>query len=243
MNRWSVKLSLLVCGVLAQGCASEKYSEYEIKTDLLFPLKGESLILTGGRSREQNPFHILVKDQRYAIDVIALQPGAEPPGVRRLIERVLIGELTVHRDDFSKNEDHYCFGREVMAPGDGVVSDVKDGIIDNIPGERNPKEVPGNFVVIDHGNGEFSMIAHLQEGSVLVNKGDIVQAGMVIGRCGNSGNSAQPHLHYHLQNTPRWLDGHGLPLQFRNYYSNGRRVERGEPIQGEIISHTLRVVK
>lgn len=52
----------------------------------------------------------------------------------------------------------------------------------------------------------------------------------------NSGNSNLPHLHYHLQNTPHWLNGAGLPMQFVRYYANGRYLKRGEPVQGEIIS-------
>ena len=73
---------------------------------------------------------------------------------------------------------------------------------------------------------------------IISGAGDKVRAGDPIGRCGNSGHSNLPHLHYHLQTTPRWLDGEGLPAQFSNYYANGKIIERGEPIQGEIISHS-----
>ena len=118
-----------------------------------------------------------------------------------------------------------------------IVVDAMDGIFDNIPGKKNTRDIPGNYVVIDHLNGEFSMLAHLQKGSVLVRKGDEVRAGKPIGKCGNSGHSNLPHLNYHLQNTPLWLKGEGLPAQFRNYYANGKLVERGEPTQGQIISH------
>ena len=58
-------------------------------------------------------------------------------------------------------------------------------------------------------------------------------AGDVIGECGNSGRSSEPHLHYHMQNTPDIMNGEGLPAQFQNYYANDEVVRRGEPVRGE----------
>jgi murein DD-endopeptidase MepM/ murein hydrolase activator NlpD len=62
-----------------------------------------------------------------------------------------------------------------------------------------------------------------------------VQRGEVLGRCGNSGNSSEAHLHYHLQNTPEFNQGEGLPPQFQNYVADGQVVSRGEPIRGQKI--------
>lgn len=67
-------------------------------------------------------------------------------------------------NDFENNDEHYCFGRLVVAPGRGLVIDSKDGIHDNVPGIPNEKEIPGNYVVIDHLNGEYSMLAHFKQG-------------------------------------------------------------------------------
>ncbi len=234
------QITTLFTGLITLGCvfkpAPSNYLDYQTKSDLMFPLTGESLIGTGGRSREQNPAHILVKDQRFAIDIVALQPGASPPETENLAQKAISGELKLYRgDDFKNNANHYCFGRQIIAPGDGVVADAKDGVHDNIPGKRNAREIPGNYVVIDHLNGEFSMLAHFKKDSVLVTQGDEVKAGDPLGQCGNSGHSNLPHLHYHLQTTPNWLDGEGLPAQFQNYYANGQFIKRGEPVQGEII--------
>ena len=90
----------------------------------------------------------------------------------------------------------------------------------------------GNHVVIDHG-GEFSFLAHLRQGSVSVKAGDRVSAGQPLGRCGNSGNTTMPHLHYHLQTTAVFAQGAGLPAQFNDYRADGQRVARGEPQRGE----------
>jgi len=62
-----------------------------------------------------------------------------------------------------------------------------------------------------------------------------VKQGQIIGRCGNSGNTSEPHLHYHLQNSPKFGQSEGLPAQFVNYVADGERVERGEPVQGQRI--------
>jgi murein DD-endopeptidase MepM/ murein hydrolase activator NlpD len=163
-------------------------------------------------------------------------PGAQPPDLDNFLDRVAKREVAFYRgNDFKNNEDHYCFGRLIVAPGAGLVFDTKDGVFDNVPLTPNENEIPGNYIVIDHMNGEYSMLAHFKQGSILVNNGDKVKAGDPLGLCGNSGNSYVPHLHYHLQNTPRWLDGEGLPAQFQNYTANGLNVYRGEPVQGEII--------
>ena len=59
--------------------------------------------------------------------------------------------------------------------------------------------------------------------------------GQVIGLSGNSGNSTEPHLHYHLQNKPSIGQGEGLPAQFRNYYENDVFVPVGEPLKNQTI--------
>jgi murein DD-endopeptidase MepM/ murein hydrolase activator NlpD len=74
----------------------------------------------------------------------------------------------------------------------------------------------GNCVIIDHGNSEYSLLAHMQQGSVTVKVGERVTAGQVIGRLGNSGNSFGPHLHYQLQSSPQLFHGQSLPFRFQN---------------------------
>lgn len=52
---------------------------------------------------------------------------------------------------------------------------------------------------------------------------------------GNSGNTSEPHLHYHLQTTERFGGGEGLPAQFLDYFADGKKVERGEPRRGQTV--------
>src|ERR1051325_7539357 len=74
----------------------------------------------------------------------------------------------------------------------------------------------GNCVIIEHGNSEYSVLAHMQHGSVTVKTGDHVVAGQVIGKLGSSGDSYGPHVHYQLQSGPRLFHDQGLPFKFQN---------------------------
>ncbi|MCE7033233.1 M23 family metallopeptidase, partial [Lysobacter sp. GX 14042] len=76
---------------------------------------------------------------------------------------------------------------------------------------------------------------HLRQDSVAVEAGQQVAAGDELGRCGNSGNTSEPHLHFHLQDSPVFGEGLGLPAFFNDYTADGEAVERGEPVQGQVV--------
>lgn len=98
--------------------------------------------------------------------------------------------------------DYYCYDKMVMAPADGTVEFVLDRVPDNIVGEVNLKDNWGNTVIIKHDEHLYSSLSHLKEGSVKVKEGDMIKEGEEIGRCGNSGRSPYPHLHFQIQETP-----------------------------------------
>jgi murein DD-endopeptidase MepM/ murein hydrolase activator NlpD len=122
---------------------------------------------------------------------------------------------TTHRGEGRRNEDYFAYGRSVLSPAAGRVVVAVDGVPDNVPGELGT--------------------AQLAPGSVSVKPGDQVSSGQKLGRCGNSGHSSEPHLHYHLQSTARLSDGEGLPAQFVGYVADGVRVNRGEPVREQRI--------
>jgi len=98
--------------------------------------------------------------------------------------------------------DYYCFDRPVLAPADGTIELVVDRIPDNIVGQVNLKDNWGNTVIIKHDEDLYTSLSHLKEGSVRVKEGERVRTGDEIGRCGNSGRSPYPHLHFQVQRTP-----------------------------------------
>ncbi len=129
-----------------------------------------------------------------------------------------------------RNADSYSFGLPVLAPADGTVIRVVGDVPDNeglkeyprrtlLEDLERPQWIFGNFVVVDIGEGAFVLMAHLQQGSVTVKTGDRVVAGDPIARCGNSGNTVQPHLHLQVMDVPDPAGSgvRGLPARFSNY--------------------------
>ncbi len=194
------------------------FLNYETKTELELPFNEEWWVFWGGRSVSQN-YHAAYENQRFALDIVQRVNG------------------NTHSGNGSQNEDYYCFGKRLNAPGSGKIVTVRDDVSDNIPGQLNGDFPEGNYIVIDHENGEYSMLAHFKEGSIVVSVGDVVTKGQELGRAGNSGNSSEPHLHYQLQTNANPMNGEGLPAQFLNYYANETFVENGEPIRNQYIKN------
>lgn len=125
-----------------------------------------------------------------------------------------------HRGDGTANEEYYCFDEPILAPADGAVVSVRNNHRDyhRTNGWLDPlqRSILGNNVIIEHAGGEFSVLAHLERGSVAVEPGERVDRGQRIARCGNSGNSTEPHLHFHVQDRSNVFLGAGLPVQFAN---------------------------
>jgi hypothetical protein len=120
------------------------------------------------------------------------------------------------QSDGIKNEDYYVYGREILASAEGRVVASVDGFLDNLPGSLNPFSSSGNFVIVRHAELEYSAYLHLQQGSIKVRVGENVNAGQILGRCGNSGNSSTPHLHFQLMNAPVPQNACGFPAVFNN---------------------------
>lgn len=99
-------------------------------------------------------------------------------------------------------KDYYCYDKAILAPDDGVIETVVDGIDDNTIGERNLEQNWGNTIIIKHRAHLFTKLSHLKPGSIEVRQGDKVRKGDTLARCGNSGHSPYPHLHFQVQRTP-----------------------------------------
>ncbi len=200
-----------------QNAAESKFLDYKDKTAFTLPVTGAWTVYQGGRTVFDN-YHAASIDQRFAYDLMVIRDQRQ------------------YSNKGWELSDFFSFNQPVLAPAAGKVASAVDEYDDNAPlhpSRENPPE--GNNIVIDHGNGEFSMLAHLKRGSVKVKAGDKVTAGQLIAFCGNSGNSPIPHLHYHVQNSATWMKGEGLPIQVHEYLSNGKPVEVGEPSRGEVL--------
>ncbi len=97
--------------------------------------------------------------------------------------------------------DYYCYDKPVIAPADGWIEKARSDVEDNSIGDVDLVNNWGNTVVIRHADRLYSAVSHLKKDSVTVRPGDFVKKGDVIGKCGNSGRSPVPHLHFQLQET------------------------------------------
>jgi murein DD-endopeptidase MepM/ murein hydrolase activator NlpD len=149
--------------------------------------------------------------QRFGIDWLRLDEGGRS-----------------HSGDPLLNDSYYAEGQEAIAVADGIVAATKDGIPENIPG-INSRAVPitletvgGNHVIIDIGGGRYAFYAHLKPGSLRVRVGDRVTRGQVVGLVGNSGNSTEPHLHFHIMDGTSPLGSEGIPYTIETFDLIGR---------------------
>lgn len=153
---------------------------------------------------------------------------------------------------FRPPEDFPGFGQKVLAPADGRVIAVRDGARDHRSRSTWPaiasmmveglvREVAGsryllgNHVVLDLGDGSYATLAHLQRGSTAVLPGQQVGRGEVVGRCGNSGNSSEPHLHFQLMDHPWFFIAAGLPFVFTGVSIDGSAPGEGMPGNGQVM--------
>ena len=145
-------------------------------------------------------------------------------------------------------EVFFGFGRPILAPVSGRVEAVHDGEPDHDGRRSQVALVPymlgqarrarlgavglaGNHLVIAIGaKGPFVLLAHLQRGSVQVQPGQRVSVGDPVARCGNSGNSTEPHLHLQVSDSTVWTSACGLPLAFV-----GRAGSAWLPTNSEIV--------
>lgn len=189
------------------------YQDYETQLDYRLPVESEWLVLNGGMTpKTSHSWDIL--GQRFAIDLVKVDEG-----------------LARHRSKGTRLEDYFCYGEPIVAAQDGVVvaseSRVNDapflgwGVCD-----ITARSFIGNYLMIKHAPGEYGLYAHLQPKSLLVGIGDQVKKGQQIGRCGHTGHSTEPHLHFHIQDSPDPYHGMGLPVAFSDLSVGGRRATR-----------------
>mgnify|MGYP000070402248 CR=1 FL=1 len=188
-------------------------------TKMKLPFKGEWSVTWGGDTKEQN-YHVESVAQKNAFDFLIYDEKG----------------LT-HKGTGEANEDYYAFGKELYAPCDGEVVLVVDGVKDNIPGVLNPIYIPGNTVIIKTATGEYAFFAHFKQNSIVVKQGQKVSTGALLGLCGNSGNSSEAHLHFHIQNIEDMNKATGAKSYFSEIVVNGNLKKDYSTIKGEKVKN------
>lgn len=213
---------------------------YEAKGKYIFPLKGDLHLAFVPLSYIH---HRGSASQEFAMDVV----GANQSGASSFIE--------ISTPNPKNLSDYGIWGKDVLSAGDGVVVETGDQFPEALMSDPakfgNPKytqnllkdligkigwmnAVAGNYVTIDHGNGEFSTYCHLKEGSLKVKLGDKVTRGTVIAQVGNTGNSGAPHLHFQLMDSRNFFVANGLPVMFENLPASAMIVEY--PVKANTLS-------
>jgi murein DD-endopeptidase len=185
------------------------------------PLRGDNWLAANGPSNTSGHRRALIPldgrayiAQRFAIDWVRLFTDGK-----------------TYEGDPADNKNYRDYGAEIHSVADGIVTEVKDGIPQNVPGV-NSRAVPitletigGNHVIVKIGEGLYAFYAHAQPGSIRVKVGDTVTVGQVLALVGNSGNSTEPHLHFDICNGSSMLACEGLPYAFASFEVQGRGEE------------------
>lgn len=99
-------------------------------------------------------------------------------------------------------------GSRVCAARGGMVTSVKEDSDEG--GLKDEYLSKGNHIIITHDDGSQAMYWHLQKDGVLVNTGDRVEQGQLLGHSGNTGYTAFPHLHFQVYDK----DGKNIATRF-----------------------------
>ncbi|MDA1015784.1 MAG: urea transporter [Planctomycetota bacterium] len=113
-------------------------------------------------------------------------------------------------------DDYYCYRKPVVSPVRGRISTVVSNVADNAIGRVDRTNNWGNYILIYDERGYYVELSHFAQDSITVKPGEWVEPGAVLGLCGNSGHSPQPHLHVHVQYFHA-VGAATLPFSFLNY--------------------------
>ncbi len=138
------------------------------------------------------------------------------------------------KDSGQSLTDYYAFGKPVLAPVRGRITSVTNNLTDNPPGHTDKANNWGNLVVIQDPRGFWVEISHFKQGSVVVTEGQWVEKGGLLGHCGNSGYSPQPHIHLHVQMTEN-VGSATLPFSLTGYTSKGQFFANDLPAEETIV--------
>lgn len=154
---------------------------------------------------------------RYAYDFVVTNPEGE-----------------THRGDGLHLEDYLAFRKPVLSPIQGRVVQVVDAFPDNPIGVTDRGNNWGNLVVLRDERGFFVEVSHFSAGSIRVREGEWIEKGTLLGLCGNSGYSPQPHIHIQVQLTEQ-VGAPTVPFSFLGFRSEGVfHANDGPPVDARV---------
>lgn len=116
---------------------------------------------------------------------------------------IVDNENLTYQNEGKKREDFFCYNKPILAPLDGYVYDIVNTVDENDIAGVNTIDNWGNTIIMNHLNGLFTQISHVKKDSFKVGIGEYITKGTVIGMCGNSGRSPEPHIHFQVQRDPK----------------------------------------
>ena len=177
-------------------------NNYTCKSDYILPFAGKWCVYDGGVTKDLSMAWSEMSP-RYAYFFI-----------------VLDDEGNNYKSHNSMVGNYHCYGKDVLAVADGVVVKVSNNHpnskTDGITSYIDTWDIKGNHIIIKHNKDEYSYVGNLMPDSATVKAGDSVAQGDVIAKCGNSGYTSEPHLHFQLQSSKSFNISAGLPIAFTN---------------------------
>lgn len=212
-----------ICIYIRHGFRLPNVQTYSPKVSCHLPFQGKWMVVNGGTDQQHSHSWGLVM-QRYAYDFYRIENGKSYQG------------------NGSNVCDYYCYDQPVLAVADGIVIEIKNKFEDTkVIGESevlcDASDVRGNYIVIQHASHVFSMIAHLKKDSFCVKVNDKVTAGQIIARCGNSGNSSEPHIHFQIQEGKNFYFSASLPVYFDEIINHINRNDMHHIKEGDIVEN------
>ena len=219
---------------------------YKDKTALILPLRGKIFIWEG---HDLYAHHLRVPLGDPKVQALGIAANSNEFASDFIY---LDAQGREYHDDPRRLDNWYGYGQPIYAPGAGVVLATANDVPENwfedanatkigypkLPADKDPKDI-GNFVLLDHQNGEYSLLIHMKPGSVIVSRGDRVPQGQLVGRIGFAGDSIFPHLHYSLMDGPEVFKAWGLPAYFLQFHrvlgASSIKVKQGPVDSGDFL--------
>ena len=197
-----------------------------------------------------------------AVEFVAVAEPEEDSEELDSLENSDLAEGTVQFLDFSGAHFPTLHGTRINSPygirhfrlhrGVDLHISIGDSIVAAYPGKvvvsKYNRRGYGHYVMIEHANGTRTLYGHLKKR--LVNVGDMVEGGQLVGWGGNTGRSSGPHLHFEIRYGEVNIDPatvfnleEGTLLENAEQYALAPAVESHNGIQKELSKHRFHRIR